>query len=343
MQPHMRTICWLFKQHLHNKSITNNQYGGGKMFCSKCGSDNSASAKYCRQCGSSLTEADVETSAQERQTQAYAAIIGPKNQSFYLERFSRFDDQGKTNASWHWPAFFVTFYWLLYRKMWLNALIYFFLPAVLIFPLSFMIALVGGFSEQTSALFSGIAYTLAVLGYFVLPPMYANALYYKHCKKKIDQIRAASPDYQRQLGEMSGRGGTSGIVMILVLVFGVVFLIGMLAAIALPAYQDYTTRARMASTVITAKQAADAVGHYFEQHQKIPASLDEAGFHMPASPFIKKIELDDQNAVLTITLAAAPVNDKALQMVPSLDAEKRLVWKCQSQNIPARLLPMQCR
>src|SRR5690606_28271216 len=47
----------------------------------------------------------------------YRAVIG-RNAEYYLERFRGFDAAGKAGASWHWPAFFITFFWLLYRKMW---------------------------------------------------------------------------------------------------------------------------------------------------------------------------------------------------------------------------------
>ena len=57
----------------------------------------------------------------------YKAAIGEKNADFYLSRFHHFDSNG-VRPSWNWPAFFFTFYWLLYRKMGLFALVYVLLP-----------------------------------------------------------------------------------------------------------------------------------------------------------------------------------------------------------------------
>ena len=54
------------------------------------------------------------------------AALGDKNTYYYLKCFKRFDEKG-VGATWNWSSFFVTFYWLLYRKMWLAALV-FFLP-----------------------------------------------------------------------------------------------------------------------------------------------------------------------------------------------------------------------
>lgn len=43
-------------------------------------------------------------------------MIGPNRQRYYLEQFARFDARGGIGASWNWPAFFVTFFWLIYRN-----------------------------------------------------------------------------------------------------------------------------------------------------------------------------------------------------------------------------------
>ena len=105
------------------------------MFCSKCGTSNDEAASFCASCGYALPLPGQATATPKAQAdesisdeEYYKTIIGPKNQDYYLRQFSRFDDEGKAGASWHWPAFFVSFYWLLYRKMWLNALMYFIFP-----------------------------------------------------------------------------------------------------------------------------------------------------------------------------------------------------------------------
>ena len=51
-------------------------------------------------------------------------FIGHRTQSYYLKRFEQFDQQGHLSAKWHWAAFFITFPWLLYRKRYMDALVY---------------------------------------------------------------------------------------------------------------------------------------------------------------------------------------------------------------------------
>jgi len=316
------------------------------MFCPKCGNSNDDSAKFCSGCGSVLPQAikdvpppQTENDAPRNPDEFYKAIVGPKNQDYYLNQFSRFDSNGKVDASWHWPAFFVTFYWFLYRKMWLNALIYFFLPYLVMILLGIAAAVVGNSADTVIS----ISYGLFLIALFVLPPMYANALYYKHCKKKITEASLSSQDLQRRLGELSGKGGTSNVVLIFVLVFVFIAFIGILAAIAIPAYQDYTTKARLVEAVAVGRNAADSVANYYNQHQEVPNSLEQTGFATPIPPTVKELSVNSENGTVIITMASAPINGKTFLFVPSLDSNKQIIWTCMSQEIEDKYLPQQCR
>lgn len=316
------------------------------MFCSQCGNANDISSKYCSSCGAALPHAvqnspppRIATSTPDNREEFYRAALGPNNQDYYLRHFSRFDSNGKASATWHWPAFFVTFYWLLYRKMWLNALLYFFLPYLVMIPFW----LVAAVYENSSDAMIGMGYILYFLGIILLPPMYANALYYKHCRKIISEIRSSSHDMERQLGELSGKGGTSNVALIVVLVFAFISIIGILAAIAIPSYQDYTTRTRLAEATTVGKNATDSVANYYYQHQQIPSSLAVAGFVTPLPTSIRAIGVDSQSGTVTITMATSPIEGKTLLFVPSLDANNLIVWKCLSQEIQDKYLPLQCQ
>lgn len=316
------------------------------MFCPKCGNSNDNSAKFCSGCGSVLPQSvkdesptQAEIDVPNNPDEFYKAIVGPKNQDYYLSQFSRFDSNGKVSASWHWPAFFVTFYWFLYRKMWLNALIYFFLPYLVMIPLGIAGAVAGNSADTVI----GIGYVLFLIAIFLLPPMYANALYYKHCKKRITEASVSSQDLQRRLGELSGKGGTSNVALIFVLIFAFIAFIGILAAIAIPAYQDYTTKARMAGAVALGSNAADSVANYYYQHQEIPSSLEQAGFATPIPPAVKELSVNSENGTVIVTMASAPISGKTFLFVPSLDSNKKIVWTCMSQEIQDKYLPQQCR
>ena len=316
------------------------------MFCTKCGSSNDDKANFCVKCGYALPLSGQEFAKSPAQADGtvgdeefYKAVIGPKNQDYYLERFSRFDNDGKTSATWHWPSFLVTFYWLLYRKMWLNAVLYFFLP----YAFFILVGIVGVVMGDAAGLLIGIAYLAFLAGIFIFLPMYANAYYYNHCKKVIATVRASSHDTQRQLGELSGKGGTSSIVIILLLIFTFVAFIGILAAVAIPAYQDYTTKARVTQGVIIGQEATESVGSFYDQYRTVPPSLEAAGFAAALPPAVKEIGIDNQTGTISISMAGGAVDGKSLQFVPSLDADNQIVWTCMSEEIQDRYLPQDCR
>lgn len=266
----------------------------------------------------------------------YRAAIGPENAHYYLRHFAAFDAKGKAGITWHWPAFFVTFYWLLYRKMWLQALLYFFLPYILLIPLAVFAAVV---RSETGV---GLAY-LIWLGVIIFgPPLYANALYYWHCRKMIAKARASSPHTQYQLGELASQGGTSNVIMVVVGVFFAIMVMGILAAIAIPAYQDYLSRARTTAAHELGLEATRAVGAYYVTFNVVPVNLAAAGFTAQTSPSIISISLDWQTGVITLVLAE-PLEGKSMRFIPSLNEQKRIYWICTSDDIPARVLPAGCR
>jgi hypothetical protein len=51
-------------------------------------------------------------------------FIGHRTQDYYLKRFEQFDKQGYLSPKWHWAAFFMTLPWLLYRKRYMDAIVY---------------------------------------------------------------------------------------------------------------------------------------------------------------------------------------------------------------------------
>mgnify|MGYP000011016795 CR=1 FL=1 len=318
------------------------------MFCSKCGIANNDTNNFCSACGAELPNPDsvsarmVAPTAVAGPEEFYKAYIGPKNQSFYMRHFTRFDRDGKTSISWNWPSFFFTFYWFLYRKMWRNALIYFLLPNIFLFTVGL---LAGMAMTATEAV--GNVILVAQLVYFVVtlivPPLFANALYYKHCKAKIAGITATSNDVQRQLGELSGKGGTSNIALFVVIFFFGIAMIGILAAIAIPAYQDYTYKAKVHQAVTAGHDAANSVADYYTKYQMIPISLVQAGYTTTLAPSVRSMVVSDRNGSIMITLTGGVIEGKTVMLTPSLDANKQITWTCKSDDIRPALLPKGCR
>ena len=101
----------------------------------------------------------------------YRAAVGPQNAEFYIPKFIRFDEPGASKVSWNWPAFFLSFCWFLYRRMYKSWLIYCWL-------IPFGLGIVGGIS---TAFFgrnlSNSFFALATFGYtYVVIPIFANSI-----------------------------------------------------------------------------------------------------------------------------------------------------------------------
>ncbi len=311
------------------------------MFCPNCGTENDKSAKFCTRCGTPLPEAaaDSPQTRPESLEPYYKAIIGPRNQDYYLRHFARFDAKGHAGPSWHWPAFFVTFWWLLYRKLWLYALIYFFLPYAASFVIGVVYVVAGDYADAVVGLLS-LLYLVAIL---LLPPVYANALYYSYCRRRIRDARAASAETDKQLAVLSATGGASNVAIVVIAIIAGVALIGILAATSIPAYQEYVTRARVASAVAAGDAAAEKVGRYYQEHQAMPGSLAEAGFDTQLPPSIGKIDFNAQTGAVIITMAGAPIEGESVLLEPMVEENNQVSWKCVSQDMPEQYLPHQCQ
>lgn len=189
-----------------------------------------------------MPDLPIETSPETFDLAAWQAMVGPRNQAYYLPRFER-TARGEGGAHWHWPAFLITWYWLVYRKMWAWALLYMVLPFLLLLPFGLLTALLGPHRAADAV---PMLYLAAL---YVAPPLLANGAYYRHCRKLMAAQRARGGSREQYLAQLEARGGTSNVVVAVVGALLLVSMIGMLAAIALPAYQDYVKRARGSQTV----------------------------------------------------------------------------------------------
>src|SRR5262245_44270807 len=102
----------------------------------------------------------------------------------------------------------------------------------------------------------------------------ASLVFCSGCNRQVDPAAAACPHcgLKRTPGVAGSSSGSTTAIIIIVCVIGVVFLIGILAAIALPAYQDYTVRARISETLIAASEAKHAVASYVADKHELPTS-----------------------------------------------------------------------
>jgi type IV pilus assembly protein PilA len=146
----------------------------------------------------------------------------------------------------------------------------------------------------------------------------------------------------------------------------VVAIIGILAAVALPAYQDYTARSKIATMVATASAGKTAIFDHYSSEGSMPADdasfeggIVTAGFFNAMNSTNYKTGKADYafgggtggNATLTVTLANVNANVNAKKMVFFYgDVDGQLQFTCNGgtdgagANLPAaKYLPSECR
>mgnify|MGYP003439418515 CR=1 FL=1 len=129
----------------------------------------------------------------------------------------------------------------------------------------------------------------------------------------------------------------------------VVAIIGILAAIALPAYQDYTKRAHVSEGLSLAGSAKLAATEFYADRGAWPANNLAAG--LPAANTITgnavtSVELGSATGVITVTYNAkvATTGSNTIFITPTVaDANGSVTWNCTGGTVAAKFRPATCR
>ena len=142
----------------------------------------------------------------------------------------------------------------------------------------------------------------------------------------------------------------------------VVAIIGILAAVALPAYQDYTVRAKVSEVLLAMSSCRTSVTEVFQSGNALPAA-DNAAWGCTlgadaATKYVASLSVSAGGAITATTASATlggDANSKTITMTPYKDAaagtaaaagDNVAAWKCgpgTATPMPAKYLPSTCR
>jgi len=181
--------------------------------CTACNEKVAEGSAFCSRCGAPIGPAAAENFSAPRQDdviseQEYAAFVG-KNAEAYLRRFRKFNSNGADSFSvtWNWWAFLFPVTWMLYRKLYLWALLAFVLELIVYTGLLSMVA-------------------FGITGHYI---------YYRNAKKKILEIKRDTRPMDTTTA-LSMAGGVNQWVIILVCILVAVAVAGIILAILIPQF-----------------------------------------------------------------------------------------------------------
>ena len=129
----------------------------------------------------------------------------------------------------------------------------------------------------------------------------------------------------------------------------VVAIIGILAAVALPAYQDYTTRAKVSEVVLAASSARTTVSEAAQTLGEMPAAAS-VSIDNQVSKYVKSVEYTSSASTTGVIKATAQgdpkILDKALELTGTFQANGQVLWVCapaSSSGIDKKYLPTSCK
>ncbi len=132
----------------------------------------------------------------------------------------------------------------------------------------------------------------------------------------------------------------------------VVAIIGILAAVALPAYRDYTVRAKVSEMLLAVSSAKVTLAEIAQTNSAMPSTASALGtFDSQQSKWVASVGYASTNAsvgVITVTGSAADTNldARTIDLDGNLQANGQVLWTCRAGStnpILTKFLPSSCK
>ncbi|OOR89432.1 hypothetical protein B0181_07060 [Moraxella caviae] len=288
-----------------------------------------------------------------RRTELDRWFIGTRSQAYYLRQFAEFDRVGRLHARWNWAAFFSTFGWLLYRKRYLDCVVYcvagwsFIKVNIAIILAAFEFLFIGFFPEAWHFTVRVLVGGTVWLFWASMVARWADAYYYRMARREIADVLELypnAPDEQR--AHLRREGGVSLVGL------GCAFaMFGLILATIVLQFVPIIATQKEQAVIFESYQAANAaqkrVSYIYEQQGKCPvgmpiSSRDQA-VSMQVVGQVAGVRTDCA-IIATVKKAHYPVrylNGENLTLYRAVLDDGQVVWRCQT-SLNKKQTPRRC-
>jgi uncharacterized RDD family membrane protein YckC len=333
------------------------------MYCIRCGTLNADSASFCSQCGSSLTGAASDSTA--------ATDVAPTAQAVYAGfwlRVAAFLIDGMILTAGYFILMFAVAFSLLAQgpepQMAESLGFIFGLWLVSVIVPWLYVALMESSSKQATlgkmacgikvtdlagnrisfGRATGRHFAEAIIGFTFLVG-YVMAAFTQRRQALHDMIastvvvpRQASPS--EVAGSAPGKGLPT-LAIVAIIIAGMLFPVGMIAAIAIPAYQDFTIRTEVTEGLKLAADYKSAVLEHLDQTGDWPSDIEATGYEdwarkaVRESLFVSRVEISNGTITITYGKQSNPrIVRKKLALRPYVLEFGDVGWQCGNAGPP---------
>lgn len=125
----------------------------------------------------------------------------------------------------------------------------------------------------------------------------------------------------------------------------VVAIIGILAAIAVPAYQDYTIRSKISEGIAAIDSCKTSVSEYYQSNAALPATLADSGCSNVATQYVASMNVVAGSIQVTFGNVGGTATGDVLAYTPTVAGNYVTGWTCNgaATNLDSKYRPALCR